>query len=311
MTMTVHAGGQRWFASCRALAHGNQAGSGTHGGAADRGARRPRRGRARRDAHGPARALPAAELAEFAYEDSPLPIDEGQTISQPYIVALMTEALELGRGDRVLEIGTGSGYAAAVLARHRARGLHDRAPRRARRTARRARLRRARLRTTSTSSTATARSAGPSTRPTTRSWSPPAGPTVPEALLEQLAVGGRLVIPIGADAARADLVRVTPRRRRAIERRGPRRRCASSRSSARRAGSGEHRSPRQPPARPARLHRRARPRDAPSRSASIERRATSTRCSSASATRARRAARRGDATAPPSSTGCARASRAS
>ena len=54
--------------------------------------------------------------AEFAYEDSPLPIDAGQTISQPYIVALMTEALELQGGERVLEIGTGSGYAAAVLA---------------------------------------------------------------------------------------------------------------------------------------------------------------------------------------------------
>src|SRR5690606_31244419 len=55
-------------------------------------------------------------LAEFAYDDSPLPIDEQQTISQPYIVALMTEALELDADDRVLEIGTGSGYAAAVLA---------------------------------------------------------------------------------------------------------------------------------------------------------------------------------------------------
>lgn len=51
-----------------------------------------------------------------AYSDHPLPIGEGQTISQPYVVALMTEALKLGRGDRVLEIGTGSGYQAAVLA---------------------------------------------------------------------------------------------------------------------------------------------------------------------------------------------------
>lgn len=51
-----------------------------------------------------------------AYNDYPLPIDEGQTISQPYIVALMTECLELKKGDRVLEIGTGSGYQAAVLA---------------------------------------------------------------------------------------------------------------------------------------------------------------------------------------------------
>src|SRR4051795_11346847 len=54
---------------------------------------------------------------EFAYEDGPLPIGEGQTISQPYIVALMIEAAELRPSDRVLEIGAGSGYAAAVLSR--------------------------------------------------------------------------------------------------------------------------------------------------------------------------------------------------
>jgi protein-L-isoaspartate(D-aspartate) O-methyltransferase len=52
-----------------------------------------------------------------AYEDHPLPIGDGQTISQPYVVALMTEALRLGPTDRVLEIGTGSGYQAAVLAK--------------------------------------------------------------------------------------------------------------------------------------------------------------------------------------------------
>lgn len=52
---------------------------------------------------------------DYAYADKPLPIGEGQTISQPYIVAAMTEALELGGPERVLEIGTGSGYQAAVL----------------------------------------------------------------------------------------------------------------------------------------------------------------------------------------------------
>ena len=56
-------------------------------------------------------------LKEDAYEDYPLPIGLGQTISQPFIVAYMTEALELKRGDKVLEIGTGSGYQAAVLAK--------------------------------------------------------------------------------------------------------------------------------------------------------------------------------------------------
>jgi protein-L-isoaspartate(D-aspartate) O-methyltransferase len=55
-------------------------------------------------------------LKNRAYEDHPLPIGEGQTISQPYVVALMTEALQLGPKDRVLEIGSGSGYQAAVLA---------------------------------------------------------------------------------------------------------------------------------------------------------------------------------------------------
>jgi len=55
-------------------------------------------------------------MEEFAYEDSPLSIGAGQTISQPYIVALMIEAAELKPGDRVLEVGAGSGYAAAVMA---------------------------------------------------------------------------------------------------------------------------------------------------------------------------------------------------
>ena len=59
----------------------------------------------------------APELRSEAYADGPLPIGEGQTISQPYVVAFMAEAAELGRGDSVLEIGTGSGYAAAVLSR--------------------------------------------------------------------------------------------------------------------------------------------------------------------------------------------------
>ncbi|MFP6645690.1 MAG: protein-L-isoaspartate(D-aspartate) O-methyltransferase [Candidatus Latescibacterota bacterium] len=56
-------------------------------------------------------------LKDMAYQDRPLPIGEGQTISQPYIVAYMTQALDLQAGDKVLEIGTGSGYQAAVLAR--------------------------------------------------------------------------------------------------------------------------------------------------------------------------------------------------
>ena len=63
------------------------------------------------------------ELKSQAYEDRPLPIGYGQTISQPYIVALMTDLLGLGEGDVVLEVGTGSGYQAAVLA-HLVRRVH-------------------------------------------------------------------------------------------------------------------------------------------------------------------------------------------
>ena len=57
------------------------------------------------------------ELSEFAYEDAPLPIEAEQTISQPYIVAAMIEAAEIAPDDRVLEVGAGSGYAAAVISR--------------------------------------------------------------------------------------------------------------------------------------------------------------------------------------------------
>src|SRR6185312_11689044 len=65
----------------------------------------------------PREAFVAESLREFAYEDGPLPIGAGQTISQPYIVALMIDAADLAPGDRVLEVGAGSGYAAAVMSR--------------------------------------------------------------------------------------------------------------------------------------------------------------------------------------------------
>ncbi len=81
---------------------------------AERGVREPRVLEAMRSVLRHRFVPPGSE--ERAYNDYPLPIGEGQTISQPYIVALMTELLEVGPGKRVLEIGTGSGYQAAVLA---------------------------------------------------------------------------------------------------------------------------------------------------------------------------------------------------
>ena len=65
----------------------------------------------------PRESFVPASLAKFAYEDGPLPIGKGQTISQPYIVAVMTQAALIKPGARALEIGTGSGYGAAVLSR--------------------------------------------------------------------------------------------------------------------------------------------------------------------------------------------------
>src|SRR5690606_1869952 len=65
----------------------------------------------------PREAFVGFEMSEFAYEDSPLPIEAGQTISQPYMVAAMIEAAELRPSDRVLDVGAGSGYAAAVISR--------------------------------------------------------------------------------------------------------------------------------------------------------------------------------------------------
>jgi protein-L-isoaspartate(D-aspartate) O-methyltransferase len=154
----------------------------------------------------PREAFVPEPLAEQAHDDTPLPIGAEQTISQPYIVALMAEALEIRPGDRVLEVGAGSGYAAAVLARLAGEVY---AVERHESLAREARERLAGL---GIQNVQVAHGDG------TLGWAEHApydaiavaagGPEVPPALLEQLAVGGRLVIPIGPEPRTQELVRV-------------------------------------------------------------------------------------------------------
>ncbi|EKS70563.1 MULTISPECIES: protein-L-isoaspartate(D-aspartate) O-methyltransferase [Caballeronia] len=134
-------------------------------------------------------------LAEFAYEDSPLPIAAGQTISQPYIVALMLEAADLQPGDHVLDIGTGSGYAAAIAAciaarvdtieRHRE--LADDA----------AALLKALGLTNVSVHHADGTLGMPQHAPFDAIIAAAGGPSVPDAWRAQLKIGGRLVMPVG------------------------------------------------------------------------------------------------------------------
>ena len=143
--------------------------------------------------------------ARRAYADGPLPIGEGQTISQPYVVAWMAEAAEVAAGDRVLEVGTGSGYAAAVLAR-----LAD-AVYTVERHAVLARGAAERLRELGCDNVRVRHGDG------NEGWSEhapydailvaAAGPVVPGALRAQLRPGGRLVIPIGGRWAAQRLIR--------------------------------------------------------------------------------------------------------
>jgi len=146
------------------------------------------------------------DLEALAYDDTPLPIADAQTISQPYIVALMIEALELRGGEQALEVGTGSGYAAAVLAQiagevytvERIGQLAEKAA--------------DALRRLGLKNVHVLHGDG------TLGWSEHApydaiivaagAPHVPAALTEQLAIGGRLVIPVGPDPQVQELVRV-------------------------------------------------------------------------------------------------------
>jgi protein-L-isoaspartate(D-aspartate) O-methyltransferase len=138
-------------------------------------------------------------LAQRAYEDTALPIGSNQTISQPFIVALMTEMLLNVPRERVLEIGTGSGYQTAVLAKlvrrvysvERIAGLLERA---------KERFRKLKLRNVYTKY-GDGNLGWPEQAPFEGILVTAAARTVPDALKEQLAVGGRMVIPVGHDAA--------------------------------------------------------------------------------------------------------------
>ncbi len=145
-------------------------------------------------------------LREFAYQDAPLAIAEGQTISQPYVVALMTEALALKGGEKVLEIGTGSGYAAAVLAQI-AKEVYsvERIGQLAEKAA-------------SALSALGYRNVHVRHADGTRGWTDHApfdaivvaagGPELPESLKSQLKIGGRMVIPVGSDRRQQELVSI-------------------------------------------------------------------------------------------------------
>ncbi len=170
-----------------------------------RGVRSPRVLEAMRQV--PREAFVPMDLREFAYEDTALPIAAGQTITQPWIVAMMIEALDLKGGERVLDVGTGSGYAAAVLARIAAevysierigelanqasRALLDQG------------LANVEVRVGDGSL------GWPEAAPFDAIMVAAASPSVPDGLKRQLAIGGRLVIPVGEDDEAQELVRIT------------------------------------------------------------------------------------------------------
>ena len=161
----------------------------------------------------PRHAFVPGEVRRYAYADRALSIGHGQTISQPLIVGMMSEALELGPSDRVLEVGTGSGYQAAVLAllagsvatveivpalRERARATL------ARLGADRVEVREA-----------GEQPGAPSRAPFDAILVAAAAPAVPPALLDQLADAGRLVIPVGPRSGQE--LRLLTRRGGAVE----------------------------------------------------------------------------------------------
>lgn len=156
----------------------------------------------------PREAFVRPELAKYAYDDNPLPIGEGQTISQPYVVALMTEAAKVQPGARVLDVGTGSGFAAAILAElagevvaiERYGTLADRA---------RGTLLELGYRNVEVIEGDGSRGV-PAHAPYDAILVAAGAPAAPASLKQQLAEGGRLVIPISANGYQ-DLMVITRR----------------------------------------------------------------------------------------------------
>jgi protein-L-isoaspartate(D-aspartate) O-methyltransferase len=146
-------------------------------------------------------------VRQFAYEDGPLPIEADQTISQPYIVALMIDAAEIAPGDRVLEIGAGSGYAAAVMGRIAAEVIA------VERHSELAALARERMRRLGYSNVRIVEGDGsrglPEEAPFEAILAAASGSHVPEVLMRQLSVGGTLVMPVGEPNSVQSLVKVT------------------------------------------------------------------------------------------------------
>jgi protein-L-isoaspartate(D-aspartate) O-methyltransferase len=157
----------------------------------------------------PREAFVPEALRPFAYEDGPLPIEADQTISQPYIVALMIDAAEVAPGDRVLEIGAGSGYAAAVTSRIAEAVI---AVERHRELVELARARMARLGYDNVRIVEGDGTGGLSDEaPFEAILCAASGSHVPKALLVQLSTGGILVMPVGEPNAVQKLVKVTRR----------------------------------------------------------------------------------------------------
>jgi len=155
----------------------------------------------------PREAFVPEALESSAYDDRPLPIEAGQTISQPYIVGLMIEAARVRSGDRVLEIGAGSGYAAAVLSRLAAQVYA------VERHAVLGKLAEQRLKRLGYSNVEICIGDGsegwPEAGPFDAIMVAAAGPSVPRCLMRQLAPGGRLVMPIGEHPLAQRLVKLT------------------------------------------------------------------------------------------------------